>query len=200
MQHDDGVGVGLPAVLRRPRRDAEPERDVGHGHDDHPVPGLGVLGDAREGGLGHGVSEEEGALGVGLEPDAAARVRGEEIERVDREVERAVVGELADGRAHAGEARAGHGGGATDERLGGVVDAVAVEAEAVAAGLRVGALHRWPLQEVLQVGPRELEQLLEYLRRLLLVERPHGAAAAARLGTDGGLVRNGGGRWIGDRR
>ena len=170
--------------------------DVGHGHDDHPVPGLGVLGDAREGGLGHGTAEEEGALGVGLEPDAAARVRGEEVERVGREVERAVVGELADGRPHAGEARAGHGGGAADEGLGGVVDAVAVEAEAVAAGLSVGALHCGPLQEVLQVGPRELEQLLEYLRRLLLIERPHGAsaAAAARLGADGGLVRDGGGR------
>jgi hypothetical protein len=51
---------------------------------------------------------------------------------------------------------------------------------------------------VLQVGPRELEQLLEYLSRLLLVERPHGAAAAAELGADGGLVLAGGGRWIGE--
>jgi len=109
MQHDHGVSVGLPAVLRRPRGDAEAERDVGHGHDDHPVPRLGVLGDAREGGLGHGVAEEEGALGVGLEPDAAARVGREEVERVDGEVERAVVGELADGGAHGGEARAGDG-------------------------------------------------------------------------------------------
>ena len=73
VQHDDGIGIGLPAVLRRPRRDAEPERNVGHEHDGHPVPGLGVPGDAREGGLGHGGAEEEGALGVGLEPDAARR-------------------------------------------------------------------------------------------------------------------------------
>ena len=147
----------------------------GHGHDDDAVAGLGVLGDAGEGGLGHGVPEEEGALAVGLEPDAAARVGREEVERVDGEVERAVVGELADGRAHGGEARARDGGGAADERLGGVVDAVAVEAEAVAAGLRVGALDGGPLQEVLQVGPREFEELLEYLGGLFLVERPHGA-------------------------
>lgn len=174
MQHNDGVGVGLPAVLRRPGGDAEAERDVGHGHDDDAVVGLGVLCDAGEGGLGHGVAEEEGALGVGLEPDAAAGVGGEEVEGVDGEVERAAVGELADGRADPGEARAGDGGGAADERLGGVVDAVLVEAEAVAPGLRVGPLHRRPLQEVLQVRPRELEQLLEHHLRLLLVERPHG--------------------------
>jgi hypothetical protein len=185
MQHDHGVSVRLPAVLRRPRSDAESERHVGHGHDDDPVPRLGVLGDSREGGLGHGVAEEEGALGVGLEPDAAPRVGREEVERVDGEVERAVVGEPADGRAHAGEARARDGGGAADEGLGGVVDAVAVEAEAVAAGLRVRALDGGPLQEVLQVGPRELEQLLEYLGGLLLVERPHGAAALE----DGGRRR-----------
>lgn len=199
MQHDHGVGVGLPAILRRPRRNAEPERDVSHGHDDHPVPGLGVLGDASERRLGHGVAKEKGTLGVGLQPDAAARVRSEEVERVDRKVERAVVGELADGRPHAGEARSGHGGGAAHERLGGVVDAIAVKPEAVAAGLRVGALHCGALQEVLQVGPRELEQLLEYLSRLLLVERPHGAAAAeAELGADGSLVLAGGGRLIGE--
>jgi len=174
VQHDDGVGVGFPAVLRGPRGDAEAERHVGHGHDDDAVACLGVLGDAGEGGLGHGVPEEEGALAVGLEPDAAARVRRQEVERVDGEVERAVVGELADGGAHGGEARAGDGGGAAHERLGGVVDAVLVEAEAVAARLRVGPLHGEPLQEVLQVGARELEELLENLRRLLLVERPHG--------------------------
>jgi hypothetical protein len=39
-----------------------------------------------------------------------------------------------------------------------------VEAEAVAAGLRVGAHHRRAIQEVLQVGPREFEQLFEYSR------------------------------------
>ena len=75
MQHDHGVSVGLPAVLRRPRRDAEAERDVGHGHDDHPVPRLGVLGDAREGGLGHGVPEEEEKLGSGSGSSTAGRSR-----------------------------------------------------------------------------------------------------------------------------
>uniref|UniRef100_J3MNZ2 Uncharacterized protein n=1 Tax=Oryza brachyantha TaxID=4533 RepID=J3MNZ2_ORYBR len=94
VQHNHGVGVGLPAVLRRLDGDAEPEGHVGHGHDDDAVVGLGVLGDAGEGGLGHGVAEEEGALGVGLEPDAAAGVGGEEVERVDGEVEGAAVGEI----------------------------------------------------------------------------------------------------------
>jgi hypothetical protein len=46
---------------------------------------------------------------------------------------------------------------------------------------------------VLQVGPRELEQLLEYLRRLLLVERPHG-------GGGGGSSGSGRGREDGGRR
>jgi hypothetical protein len=50
---------------------------------------------------------------------------------------------------------------------------------------------------VIQVGPREFEQHFEYLRRLLLVERPHGASAAV-LGADEGSVRRDGGRWVGD--
>ena len=181
MQNHHCVGVGLSAVLRAPGGDPEPERHIRHGHDDDAIAGLGVLGDAREGGLGHRVPEEEGALGVGLEPDATARVGGQEIERVDGEVEGAAVGELADGRADPGEADAGHGGGAADERLGGVEDAVLVEAEAVAARLRVGALRGGPLQEVLQVGAGELEELLEDLRGLFLVEWPHGGGGGGRV-------------------
>jgi hypothetical protein len=49
---------------------------------------------------------------------------------------------------------------------------------------------------VLQVGPRELEQLLEYLRRLLLVERPHGGGGRDSRGWRSAaevLVRGGGG-------
>jgi hypothetical protein len=110
---------------------------------------------------------------------------------VDGEVEGAVVGELADGRPHGGEARAGNGGGAADERLGGVVDAVLVEAEEVAAGLRVGALHGWPLHEVLDVGARELVDLLEDHLSLLLVERPHDDGGRRE---EGWGVRGGAGR------
>ena len=75
VQHDDGVGVGFPAVLRGPRGDAEAERHVGHGHDDDAVACLGVLGDAGEGGLGHGVPEEEEKLGSGSGSSTAGRSR-----------------------------------------------------------------------------------------------------------------------------
>ena len=47
----------------------------GHGHDDDAVAGLGVLGDAGEGGLGHGVPEEEEKVISGSGPSTAGRSR-----------------------------------------------------------------------------------------------------------------------------
>ena len=55
---------------------------------------------------------------------------------------------------HGGEARADDGGGAAHERLGGVVDAALVEAEAVGARLRIRSLHGGALQ----VGPRHRDR------------------------------------------
>lgn len=115
------------------------------------------------------VAVEEGHLGGGFEPDLVAGVGGEEVEGVDGEVELAAVGELADGGAEGEEAVAGDVGGAADEGVADVEDAVLVEAEAVAAGGGVGALVGGAIHQVFEVVSDEFEELLEDGRRLRLV-------------------------------
>lgn len=104
-----------------------------------------------------------------------AGMGGEEVEAVDGEAELAGLGELADARADGVEAIAADVGGAPDERLGGVVDLVLLEAEHVAAGggAGFGALDGGAVDDVREVLASELEELLEYGGRLLLVERAH---------------------------
>lgn len=178
MVDNDGISVRLAAVLCGPGSDAKPKRHVGHGEDDDAIAGFDVVGDAAEAGLEDGVAVEEGHLGGGLEPDLVAGMGSKEVKGMDGETEGAMVGELADAGADAGEAAAGNVGCATDEGLAGIVYAVLVEAEAVVARRIVGALHGGALHNMFQIGTGELEELLEHRRRLLLVQRPH----ASRLG------------------
>lgn len=58
VEHHQSIGVGLPIVLRAPGGDPKPEGCVDYGDDDDAIAELGILGDARELGLGQ-VAEEE---------------------------------------------------------------------------------------------------------------------------------------------
>ena len=65
---------------------------MGHGDENDDIPRLGVLGDTCEEGLGHEVVNEEGALGVGLEPDEAACLGPDEVECVDGKPHHDLIG------------------------------------------------------------------------------------------------------------
>lgn len=170
----NGIGVGLATVLGGAGSDPEAEREVGHRKDDDAVTGADALRDAGKARFENRIAIEEGHLGGGLEPDLTPSVGSEQVEGLDGEAKGAALCELAEAGAEGDEAVAGDVSGAADQRLGGVVDTVLVEAKAVAARIVAGRpFHGGALHHDLQVWPRELEQLLEDGRRLLLVQRPH---------------------------
>lgn len=119
------------------------------------------------------VAIEKGHLRGGLEPDLVTGVGGEEVEAMDGEMEAAVVGELANTGAEGYKAVAAYAGGATNQRLTGVVDAILMEAEAVAGRRWVRTLKRRAFNKVFEIIPSEFEELLEHYCCLFLVQRPH---------------------------
>lgn len=165
MEDDNICRRGLATVHRAAAGETEAHGHVGHiVNDDAGALGR-ILRDAAQAGLEHVVAVEEAHLGRGLDPDLVARVAGDVVEGGDVEVEVLVVGELAEADAQRREVVARHVRRATHDRLGHVVDAVLLEAEAVRLA---GAV-----EELLQVRAQEAGQLLEDFGRLVFGEGAH---------------------------
>lgn len=100
-------------------------------------------------------------------------VGSKEVEGLDSEVEDAGLCELAKAGAQRDEVVTGDVGGTLDEGVGDVEDTVLLEAETVAASGASRAFKGGPVNNVLEVGAGELEELLKDGRRLCLIQRSH---------------------------
>ena len=101
------------------------------------------------------------------------RIGSQQTQRLDREVEAAAMGVLADTRAERDEVVSSDVGGALDQGLAHVVDLVLVDAETVAAWVGARAFVGRVFNDVFEVVACELEELFEHCFGLVLVQRSH---------------------------
>lgn len=100
---------------------------------------LCILCDTAEAGFCHMVAVQEGLLGVGLDPDLALGILGQQVQRGHRHAELTAPGKLADAGTARDKVVAGDVGALQHDVLTHIVHPVAVQAEAV---LAIGSLNQ----------------------------------------------------------
>ena len=101
------------------------------------------------------------------------RIGSQQTQRLDREVEAAAMGVLADTRAERDKIVSSDVGGALDQGLAHVVDLVLVDAETIAAWVGARAFIGRVFNNVFKVVACELEEFFKHCFGLVLVQRSH---------------------------
>ena len=135
MEGNGGHRIGVSTLRGRLGRGAEAERQVGHRVDDDALILRRVVGDAAEARLAHVVAVQELLLGARLRPDLVLGIGREEVEsgHVQPELGLRLAGEAAEAGAEGDQVLARKVSRLLHDLLLAVVDAVAMQPEAVHA-------------------------------------------------------------------